>query len=351
MNDIVKPLLETLGRGESLVRATILTHEGSTPRSAGSRMLLAADGADRMRIIAGTVGGGLVEARVMRSGAQVLASGQRRVESFDLTGELAAGADMICGGTLRVFLERLGPQELDLYRSLDARLARGERSLLLTPLGQGPRALLGGEGPPPDTKPHAGLSPTPPGGLLAAARQRGGGINAPVVLSFEGADFVLEPWTAASPLTILGAGHVSRPTAQVAAMAGFRVLVLDDRPEFANAERFPQAETRVLPGFADALSGAPAGPGAFLVIVTRGHVHDADVLAQALRTKAGYIGMIGSRRKRDAVYQRLRGQGFTDADLSRVRCPIGLDIGAETPEEIAVSIVAELIQTRAAMQP
>jgi len=168
-----------------------------------------------------------------------------------------------------------------------------------------------------------------------------------VVLEHAGGSYALEPWAAASPLYIFGAGHVSRPTAQVAALAGFRVTVLDDRPEFANAERFPQAETRVLDGYDDCFAKLSAGPGAFVVIVTRWHVHDAEVLGQALSTGAGYIGMIGSRRKRDAVYQRLRGQGFTDADLARVHCPIGLDIGAETPEEIAVSIVAELVQARA----
>ncbi|MDR3641161.1 MAG: XdhC family protein [Humidesulfovibrio sp.] len=341
MNDILEPLIALLEQGRPVVRATILTHEGSTPRSAGSRMLLCADSDGNTRIAAGTVGGGLVEARVMTRALQVLADGQRAVESFDLTGELAAGADMICGGRLRVFLERLEPTALELFRPLSAGLERGQGGLLLTPLGggegqaslllSGGRAL--GEGLPP--------------ALEQAARDQGQAINAPVLLSFGGADYVLEPWTAANPLAILGAGHVSRSTAQVAALAGFQVLVLDDRPDFANAERFPGARTRVLPDFADALKDVPCGPGCFLVIVTRGHVHDAEVLAQALRTKADYIGMIGSRRKRDAVYDRLRGQGFTETDLARVRCPIGLDIGAETPEEIAVSIAAELIQVRA----
>lgn len=344
MNDILHPLLALLERGESAVRATILTHEGSTPRSAGSRMLLARDdrpGGCGVRIAAGTVGGGLVEARVMEGAARVLASGQRRVEDFDLTGELAAGADMICGGRLRVFVERIGPEELPLFRQLAQALENGERRLLLTPLGEGPARLL----EPTGSTEEPGL----PRELLSAVRTQAAGISAPVTLSLGQQRHVLEPWTAPSPLTILGAGHVSRPTAQVAALAGFRVLVLDDRPDFANAERFPWAETRVLPDFSQALENAPCGPGAFIVIVTRGHVHDADTLAQALRTSAGYIGMIGSRRKRDAVYERLRDQGFTEADLARVRCPIGLEIGAETPEEIAVSIVAELIAVRAGL--
>lgn len=334
MNDILAQLVSVLEQGTRLAQATILTHEGSTPRSAGSSMLLAEDGPG-LRIVAGTVGGGLVEARVMAAGAQVLADGRRRVESFDLTGELAAGADMICGGRLRVFLERLEPGDLTLVRELAEALALGGRRLRLTPLSGGPSTLL---------DPAA---PEPGEALLRAALAAGQDIAAPVALEHAGAAYVLEPWAGASPLYIFGAGHVSRPTAQVAALLGFRVTVLDDRPEFANPQRFPQAETRVLAGYDSCFAGLCSGPGAFVVIVTRGHVHDAEVLAQALGTRAGYIGMIGSRRKREAVYGRLRGQGFTDSDLARVHCPIGLDIGAETPEEIAVSIAAELVQARA----
>ncbi|MBU1039972.1 MAG: XdhC family protein [Proteobacteria bacterium] len=345
MSDILPTLLKSLEQGESLVQATILTHEGSTPRSAGSRMLLCAAGTAGcgVRIAAGTVGGGLVEARVMAAGAGVLATGRRCVETFDLTGELAAGADMICGGRLRVFLERLEPGDLPLLLRMAEALAQGRRCLRLTPLDAGSSGLLTtGEGCS-DVCQCAEFSEE----LVRAAGLAGAGISAPVVFEHAGRAYALEPWAAASPLLIFGAGHVSRPTAQVAALAGFCVTVLDDRAEFANAERFPQAKTRVLDAYDDCFAGLPAGPEAFVVIVTRGHVHDAEVLAQALRTRAGYIGMIGSRRKRDAVYARLREQGFGEADLGRVHCPIGLDIGAETPEEIAVSIIAELIAHRA----
>jgi len=124
--------------------------------------------------------------------------------------------------------------------------------------------------------------------------------------------------------------------------------VIDDRTEFANAKRFPLArEIRVIESFADCIGDL--GGDDFLVIVTRGHLHDRDVLAQGLRTRAGYIGMIGSRRKRAAIYASLKNDGFTDADLARVHSPIGLPIAADTPEEIAVSIAAELIRVRAGM--
>jgi xanthine dehydrogenase accessory factor len=349
MDDTLRTLISQLGQGRSVAQAVILTHEGSTPRSAGSRMLLvpegsggvAGAGAGRPVLVAGTVGGGLVEARVMAAAAEVLATGARRVEAFDLTGELAAGADMICGGRVRVFLQRLDPADLPLLARLAEELDRGGRCLLLTPLDQGPAALLL-----PGGTCGAMLAP----GLERAARAAGEGIDAPLCLDFAGRAYALEPFAAATPLYIFGAGHVSRPTAQVAALCGFAVTVLDDRPEFASPERFPGARTRVLASFAESFAGLPAGPGSFVVIVTRGHVHDADVLAQALHTPAAYIGMIGSRRKRDAVYARLRGQGFTDADLERVHCPVGLDIAAETPEEIAVSINAEMIRARAALR-
>lgn len=334
MNEMLNALLAALERGESLAQATILTHEGSTPRSAGSRMLLAGEGTGA-RIVAGTVGGGLVEARVMERAREALADGVRRVETFDLTGELAAGADMICGGRLRVFLERLTPEDLPLFRELAQALASGGRRLRLTPLSDGSSLLLD------PAAPDSGAAPA------RAALAAGRGSSAPTVLEHGGRCYALEPFAAASPLYIFGAGHVSRPTAQLAALCGFAVTVLDDRAEFASPDRFPMAKTVVLPSFNDCFAGLDCGERAFVVIVTRGHVHDADVLAQALRTSAGYIGMIGSRRKRDAVYDRLRGQGFTDADLARVRCPVGLPIGAETPEEIAVSINAQLIAHRA----
>jgi xanthine dehydrogenase accessory factor len=159
---------------------------------------------------------------------------------------------------------------------------------------------------------------------------------------------LIEPVLPADTVFLFGAGHVAQPTARLAAFVGFRVRVVDDRAEFANAERFPEAEeVRVATDFDSALKGFAIDRSAFIVIVTRGHLHDKTVLMQALRTEAAYIGMIGSRRKRDHIFNASLKQDFTEADLKRVHSPIGLDIGAETPEEIALSIVAELVHARA----
>ncbi|MBN1689677.1 MAG: XdhC family protein, partial [Dehalococcoidia bacterium] len=134
----------------------------------------------------------------------------------------------------------------------------------------------------------------------------------------------------------------------LAVRVGFAAVVLDDRAEYANRERFAlPAEVIVLKSFENCFEGLQIDDDSYVVIVTRGHVYDKTVLAQALHTKAGYIGMIGSIPKRDAIYRALLADGFTAQQLEKVHCPIGLKIDTETPAEIAVSIVGELIAQRA----
>ena len=149
-------------------------------------------------------------------------------------------------------------------------------------------------------------------------------------------------------LYIFGAGHISREVNDLAARVGFMTVVLDDRVEYANKERFKKpAEVVVLKSFEDCFEGLTLDGDSYVVIVTRGHKCDKVVLEQALRSKVGYIGMIGSIRKRDAIYKALLSEGFAPEELQGVHCPIGMKIDTETPAEIAVSIVGELIDVRA----
>jgi xanthine dehydrogenase accessory factor len=157
----------------------------------------------------------------------------------------------------------------------------------------------------------------------------------------------LPPRTAA---LICGAGHVGRALAPVLAAVGLDVVVLDDRPEFAAAERLPDALRVVrLATFDDAFAGLTITSRCFVVLVTRGHAHDFSVVEQALRTEAGYIGLMGSAAKREKIFRALAADGFSDADLARIFSPIDVAIAAETPAELAVSIAAELSRERAAM--
>ncbi len=149
-------------------------------------------------------------------------------------------------------------------------------------------------------------------------------------------------------LVIVGAGHIARPLSRMGAMLGFEVTVLDDRPEFATRERFPEAGRVLRADFSDPFRGVPLGPQTHLVLVTRGHKYDYDALRDVLKrpVEPAYVGMIGSRRRVRAAFEQLAREGIPRERLLRVHAPIGLDIGAETPEEIAVAIAAEIIRVR-----
>lgn len=150
----------------------------------------------------------------------------------------------------------------------------------------------------------------------------------------------------AATLLVVGGGHIGQALAALGVLTGFSVVVLDDRPEFASPERFPGAERVICGDFEEELRRFPITPSTYVVVVTRGHREDEASLRQVLTSPAAYVGMIGSRRRSAAVLRHLAEQGYPREALERVHTPIGLDIGAETPEEIAVSIMAEIIQAR-----
>ena len=160
--------------------------------------------------------------------------------------------------------------------------------------------------------------------------------------------YLIEPVHYLGTVYIFGAGHVSQKLASLTSFVGFQTVVLDDRGEYANKDRFPDAgRVIVASDMGNCMKDLPINKSSYIVIVTRGHAYDMTILAQALQTDAGYIGMIGSRRKRDIIYEHLRQSGVSEEALNRVHSPIGTRINAETPEEIAVSIIGELISARA----
>jgi len=159
-------------------------------------------------------------------------------------------------------------------------------------------------------------------------------------------DIYIEPIIPTPTVYIFGGGHVSLFVSKISAMAGFQVVVIDERPEFANRERFPDAEQVIAERFETVFPRLKLNRLSYLVIVTRGHAYDQEVLEWGLNTEARYIGMIGSRRKIELLYHNLEKKGIARDKLESVRAPIGLDIGAQTPEEIAVSIVGQMIQER-----
>jgi len=161
-------------------------------------------------------------------------------------------------------------------------------------------------------------------------------------------DIFIEPILPQPTLYIFGAGHISLSISKMAKMVGFCVVVIDDRTEFANPERFPEADEIVAQDFPSAFPKLKINDSSYIAIVTRGHQFDETVLEWAVKTEARYIGLIGSKNKNEVIFAHLRSRGISEEKVHRVHAPIGLDISAETPEEIAVSIVAEIIHTRRA---
>ena len=335
MRHILDRLIATLNQGQAAILCGIVRNYGSAPRTSGARMLVFADGS-----ITGSVGGGALEGACCARARQLLQdSATFALLDFQLTAASAADEGMACGGSASVLLQRLDPTMLPFFQRLQSEYQGGARPMLLTTLPQdqeGPSLRLI------DSRENNDITPEIRREITRKGRR------APFLLETEGREIFVEPLIHPGTVHLAGAGHVALAVAVLADFVGFEIVVMDDRLEFANRQRYPKArEVRVVPSFTDCIHSL--GPDDYVVIVTRGHLHDRDVLAQALRTKAGYIGMIGSRRKRAAVYDSLRAEGFTDSDLARVHCPIGLAIDADTPEEIALSIVAEMVQTRGKM--
>lgn len=332
MKTVIDDLVKILAAGEQVVSVTIIRSKGSAPRSAGARMLVRTDGS-----IAGTVGGGMVEERCRRMAETMLKeSADYTMMEIELDGDSIASDGMVCGGNVTVLLQMVRPDEVELYRRVVAELQQNKRPVMYTSLPKGNR--------PPQT---AALSSEPQNELErnVAVSLPGGKPCTPFLIESAGIEVFVEPLASSGLVYLVGGGHVALATARLAAYVDFELVVIDDREDFANRDRFPGArEVRVVESFANCLGDLSEGD--YVVIVTRGHLHDRDVLAQALRTGAGYVGMIGSRKKRDMIYESLLAEGFSEKDLDRVHSPIGTPIGAETPNEIGVSIVGELISFR-----
>ncbi|NLD38923.1 MAG: xanthine dehydrogenase [Desulfatiglans sp.] len=156
----------------------------------------------------------------------------------------------------------------------------------------------------------------------------------------------VDPVISTPTVFIFGAGHIGFAVSKIAKIAGFRIVVIDDRPNYANKERFPDADEFVIDDIAQAVQSLSINRVSYVVIACRGHLEDQEVLEQALKTDAAYIGMIGSKKKVKTIFGSMKEKGFTQASLDRVSAPIGVSIAAETPEDIAVSIVAEMTDVR-----
>jgi xanthine dehydrogenase accessory factor len=293
--------------GAAAALATVLRTAGSTPRHAAAKMIVAPDGR-----LAGTIGGGRIEHEVIEA-ARAVANGGAAVRiARSLDGDL----DMCCGGTMEIFVEPLDQARAAPIAEAARRRAQRRACVLVTDLGGAGKDVREAD---------------------AERRPRIDG------------DRFIEPILPVPRLVLFGAGHVAHALAPLAAATGFEVVVCDPEERWLNPERFPAARlVRSFDPAAVAVELAPFGPGDHVVVVTRDHAVDRVVLDAFLGRELAFLGLVGSRAK----VARIRGGvAATDEVWARVHAPVGLDIGAETPAEIAVSILAQLVATRAGKTP
>ena len=332
MKRVLTALKETLSAGQPVALVSVSNASGATPRAAGAHMAVGRSG-----LLAGTIGGGAVEHRALMRARDQLDSGRSADHEYVLNRSDVEDLGMICGGdvTVRFYVldgeHHLAAVEAALL-ALDAHIPvllihglDGEQAILLAwsdgtltgdPLSFDREQLIRA------LKTVSGRRFEPLPGLFA------------------------EPIARAGRAVIFGGGHVGRALAQVLHAVDFPVVVLDDREAFLLPGDYPEGVLLKLADFTDI--DFPIAASDYVCIMTRGHKFDQIVQAQLLKTEAAYIGVIGSAHKSRTVAQNLKEEyGFTDEDLSRITTPIGLSIMAETPEEIAVSIAAQLIEVRA----
>ena len=347
MKEVIQGAVETLRDGKPCVLATVVRTKGSTPQKAGAMLLVKDDGSGL-----GTLGGGCVEGDIWFAAKEMLRDGSGpEFKDYYLNEDIAARDGLVCGGTMYFYLEP--------FRSLDDFLPLGDEILEAYDGGEpvslatvvnspgrpellGAKLLLRMDGTVSGTLGSETLDET----ALEVARQVAAIGNTESISTDDGTEIFVEGFTTPPTLVMVGGGHVGKATADLAKFLGYRVYVVDDRPEFSNDDRFPYAEQTIVTPYEYWSDLLNINVNTFVVVATRGHRYDDMALESALKTRARYIGLLGSRRKTLMIYRRLLEQGSTKERISEVYAPIGLNIGALTPEEIAVSIMSEVIMVR-----
>lgn len=333
MKQILKAMECRLLAGEALVLVTVTASSGATPRGAGARMLVGKNGR-----ICGTIGGGAVEYRSEQIALQVLEKKVSGQQDFSLTREDVQNLGMICGGDVNVFFHYISegnPETLALVMEAQRMFETGEALWLISDISSGGELSL-------YTKTGGVFGKNVPDWVLSQLPRQ------PKLLQQGTESYCVEQIHGSGRVYIFGCGHVSQELEPVLTHVGFRCVVMDDREEFARRELFPTAEEVKLVDFRNIADFVTIGEEDYVCIMTRGHAFDTVIQAQVLKCKPCYVGVIGSRKKAAGVRQVLKTEyGLSEQELDLVTTPIGIEIAAETPAEIAISIAGQMIQVRA----
>ena len=348
MKEVIQETLRLLADEQPCVLATVVRTKGSTPQKPGAKLLVRKDGSG-----VGTLGGGCVEGDIWFAAKEILRrDGGPEYRDYLLNEDIAARDGLVCGGTMYFFIEPLRqPQQFlpfgqAMAEAYETGVPVGVATVVKADGGQaemGARIMLREDG---STHGSLGDPALDAVAVEAARRVSDLGTNE-YVRAGDGVELFVEGYTTPPTLVLVGGGHVAKATYELARLLGYRIYVVDDRPQFANEERFPKATgTIVVPDYTQGLDQIPINANTFILVATRGHWFDDLALEAAVRTPARYVGLLGSKRKTILIYQRLAQLGVSPERLQQVHAPVGLDIGALTPEELAVSILSEIIMFR-----
>ncbi len=338
MRNVLEALLAARKAGKNVVYTALVETRGSTPQKAGASMLVYEDGTQ-----VGTLGGGCVEAEVKRKALENLSTGKVEIALFQLDHDYGWDDGLICGGRMTMILAPVRNDKSNSYYERFSELILAEKGLT--------EAVVVDE--------EVG---TPGSRYLVnhnsevVATDGSGELNQKVIENLhpiqgrprpyliKGISYL--PYLPQARLIVVGAGHVGRKISEYAAEVDFKVTVMDDREEYCNSENIPSATEWIVGDFDALLPTLEINDQTFCVIVTRGHNHDEEALFHLIRRSPKFLGMIGSKRKIRLIYDGLVRNGIDPELLEQVHAPIGLKIGSQTVPEIAMSIVAELIQHR-----
>jgi xanthine dehydrogenase accessory factor len=322
-------ILQTIASGRpDLALCTVIQVKGSAPRHVGSKMLSGPEG-----LIAGSVGGGRGEAATLAACVEAIDTRRPAVLQIEMQGMEAEGPDMVCGGFSRILVEPLSTPAP--YRAALGLVVTGERALLVKSVETGETAVLDASG----RWVFGELGELDREKALRALESG----HATLV---DEAGLFFDPVLPREKLLILGGGHVGRALAAITPGLGFAVTVGDERREFLEPERFPAGVETRLGSFTEIVASFPFDLSTYVVIVTRGHLCDLECVRAVLGKPYRYAGFMGSRRKTRLVLEQVLADGFDRAKVDGLYAPIGQEIGAETPEELAVSLAGELIAVR-----
>jgi xanthine dehydrogenase accessory factor len=327
--------------GEQIALATLVRVHGSAPRPAGARLF-----ATRSGRMTGSISGGCVDNDVFEHALRVLEENRPALVGYGIADEFDLGVGLTCGGSIDVLIEPFVADPA--WRTLRRAIEQGRPAALA--VGLAPDSLLGRRLALAGDADRVGeVDPALDPELVDAARALlGTGTTRVANLPWRDgeATVLLEGFAAARRLFVVGATHTAIPLCRMARELGFRVSVIDPRSAFASEERFPEADEVIRAWPDEALASVPLDADAYVVTLTHDPKFDLPTLAHALRSEACYIGAMGSRVTHERRKQRLREQGFEEADFERIRAPVGLDIGGRSPEEIALAILAEMVAVR-----